>query len=587
MQTSDNNRDPLKNTASSRNLPVLSENVEPGTKAYQKKIRQGTVKHLQPEMADCSRGGDFEGVPKLETFIKQAIEQNVTSQKELTQLKKRFAKEEKVSTPANIEILKTYHRLQKEGKVKGQPHFAKLFRKRNIRSLAGVSVVTVLTKPFYCPGKCVFCPTEEGMPKSYLSNEPGAMRAVLNDFDPHLQTKNRLRSLKNQGHPTDKVEVIVLGGTFSSYPHPYQHAFVRQLYNSLNKTKFRKLEEAQRFNETAEHRMIALSLETRPDHVTKKELIRFRKLGCTKVQIGIQSLYDDVLELNKRGETVAQGREAIKLIKDAGFKIAIHMMPNLPGSDPERDYQMMKTVFTDAAYKPDFLKLYPCSVVPYSELKRWWEDGKYESYDDETLANLIVRIKKEVPEFLRIERLIRDIPGESILSGSLITNLRQMIQQKREKEGGKWECRCIRCREIRGADVREEDVIYKQQDFEASDGHEYFLTFEDKKQDKLLSLLRLRFHSYLNSNESHFIPELNGCAIIREVHTYGFQVEIGKTHQTAPQHLGLGRKLIEKAETITRKRGIKKLAVIASIGTREYYRKWGYKLVGTYMIKNL
>jgi elongator complex protein 3 len=523
---------------------------------------------------------------KLEAFIRQAIRTKIRSEEDLSKLKKKFSRDEKVPTPANIEILKTYNRMREEGSVKEQPHFNKLFRKRKIRSLAGVSVVTVLTKPFYCPGKCVFCPTEAGMPKSYLSNEPGAMRAVLNDFDPKLQVQNRLRSLKNQGHPTDKVEIIVLGGTLSAYPHAYQTSFVRQLYNALNGTKHRKLIDAQTVNETTEHRCIALSLETRPDHVTKDELKRFRKLGCTKVQIGIQSLYDDVLELNKRGETVAQGRESIKLIKDAGFKIAIHMMPNLPGSDPERDYLMMKKVFTDQAYKPDFLKLYPCSVVPFSELKRWWEDGKYESYDDETLTNLIIRIKKEVPEFIRLERIIRDIPGESILSGSLITNLRQIIQNKRDKEGN-WNCRCIRCREIKGLDVREQDVIYKQDEFKASDGYEYFLTYEDKRQDKILSLLRLRFHSYLGTKKKHFIPELNDCAIIREVHTYGFQVEIGKTHDSAPQHLGLGRKLIAKAEEITKKAGIKKLAVIASIGTREYYRKWGYKLVGTYMIKDL
>lgn len=523
---------------------------------------------------------------KLTHLVRHALEQNIQTEEALDRFRKEFAKREKIATPGNIEMARAYESLLEQGAAPANPAFQKLLQKRKIRSLAGVSVVTVLTKPFYCPGKCVFCPTEAGMPKSYLSNEPGAMRAVLNDFDPVLQTENRLKSLKHQGHPTDKIEMIVLGGTFSSYPHPYQTAFVRQLYNALNGTHYRRLADAQKHNETAEHRAIALSLETRPDHVTKKELVRFRKLGCTKVQIGIQSLYDDVLELNKRGETVEQGREAIQLIKDAGFKLAIHMMPNLPGSTPERDYEMMKAVFEDPAYKPDFLKLYPCLVVPFSELEHWWRRGEYQPYDDKTLTELIIRIKKIVPEFVRIERLIRDIPGDSILAGSLITNLRQMIQNDRAKHG-EWECRCIRCREIRNDLVEESDIIYKEQDFPSSGGHEHFLTFEDRRQDKLLSLLRLRFPSYLYTDQNHFIPELRNAAVVREIHTYGFQVGIGKRHATAPQHLGLGRQLLEKAEKITRQAGIKKLAVIASIGTREYYRKWGYELEGTYMVKGL
>lgn len=523
---------------------------------------------------------------KLEAFIVQAIHKKIRNEKELTKFKKEFAKQNDIDTPSNIEILKTYEKLRAAGKLEEQTHFQKLFRKRKIRSLAGVSVITVLTKPFYCPGKCVFCPTEIGMPKSYLSNEPGAMRAVLNDFDPIKQVTNRLRSLKNQGHPTEKVELIVLGGTFSAYKHPYQTAFVRQLYNALNGTNFRRMSDAQKFNETTEHRAIALSLETRPDHVTKQELRRFRELGCTKVQIGIQSLYDDVLTLNKRGETVEQGRNSIQLIKDAGFKIAVHMMPNLPGSDPERDFQMMKILFEDPAYKPDFLKLYPCSVVPFSELEHWWRRGEYVPYDDQTLTELIVRIKKIVPEFVRIERLVRDIPGESILAGSLITNLRQLIQEKRDKEG-QWICRCIRCREIRGKEVSPENIVQKTTSFPAAGGKEYFLTYEDASRDKILSLLRLRFPSYLYTQKRHFIPELEGAAVIREVHTYGFQLALGAQSGESPQHLGLGKKLIREAEIITKKEGIKRLAVIASIGTREYYKKWGYEQEGTYMMKSL
>lgn len=520
----------------------------------------------------------------LEDFIREALSTELKSENDLAQLKKRFAREQGVQTPSNIQIIKTYQALRKRGDIEENQKFVKLFQKRKIRSLAGVSVLTVLTKPYYCPGKCVFCPTEQGMPKSYLSNEPGAMRAVLNDFDPKKQIQTRLKSLNHQGHPTDKAEIIVLGGTFSAYKHSYQTAFIRQLYNALNETQCRSLKEAQKINEITKHRCVGLSLETRPDHVTEKELKRFRRLGCTKVQIGLQSLYDDVLELNKRGETVEQGKKAIQLIRDAGFKFSVHMMPNLPGSTPERDYQMMHQLFTDPAYKPDFLKLYPCVVVPYSELKRWWEKGEYKPYDDEMLMELIIRIKKIIPEYVRIDRLVRDIPGDSILAGSLITNLRQLVQEQSGHDQ-KALCRCIRCREIRNQSVKKENIVYKTQSFEASGGQEHFLTYEDAKQDKLLSLLRLRFPSQLYSGEKHFISELTGAAIIREVHTYGFQVEIGKTHESSPQHFGLGQKLIQKAEAIAQNAEIKKMAVIASIGTREYYRKWGYELEGTYMTK--
>ncbi|MBT5016131.1 tRNA uridine(34) 5-carboxymethylaminomethyl modification radical SAM/GNAT enzyme Elp3 [Candidatus Peregrinibacteria bacterium] len=520
---------------------------------------------------------------EIKQFIKEAQKANLQSEEDITDFKNNFAKRHKKSTLANYNIVKTYHALVKNGQLQEDPEFLKRFRKRKIRSLSGVSVITVLTKPWYCPGKCVFCPTEKDMPKSYLSNEPGAMRAVLNDFDPTRQIKTRLRSLQNQGHPTDKVEIIVLGGTFSAYPHAYQTAFIRNLYNALNGTNFRSLKKAQKYNETTTHRCIALSLETRPDHITKNELRRFRQLGCTKLQIGIQSIYDDVLKLNKRGETVEQGIKAVELARDAGFKFSFHIMPNLPGSTPERDYQMMEQLFKDPAYKPDFLKLYPCTVVPYSELEKWWERGEYQPYDDDTLLKLIIKSKKLVPEYCRIDRLVRDIPGESILAGNLSTNLRQLIQIKEKKPI----CRCIRCREIRNDTVNPKNISLKVQEFEAAHGQEFFLTYDDTKKDKLLSLLRLRFPSYLLGNKKHFISELQNAAIIREIHTYGFQVEIGKTNKNASQHLGLGRKLLKKAEQITKKAGFNKIAVIASIGTREYYRKFGYHLEGTYMVKSL
>jgi len=517
-------------------------------------------------------------------FIRQAVEAAPKNECELSQFKKKYARKEGGGISSNVQLLNVYRELIEKGEIKENQTLTALLRKRKIRSLAGVAVITVLTKPYYCPGHCTFCPSEKGMPKSYLSNEPGAMRAVLNDFDAARQVKTRLKSLESQGHPVDKIELIVLGGTFAAYPKTYQSNFIRQLYNTLNGAKDRTLALAQKRNETAKHRCVALSLETRADTITPKELQRYRKLGCTKLQIGIQALDDKILKRVKRGETVEQGKQALQLIRDAGFKFSVHMMPNLPGSTPEKDFQMMKQLFEDPAYKPDFLKLYPCTVVPYSELEKEWRKGEYQPYDKKTLSKLLLRMKTVMPEYVRIDRLVRDIPGDSILAGNVVTNLRQLLQEEGELKGN-WPCRCIRCREIRTAEVNPKNIVYKEQSFDAAGGKEFFLTYEDKKQDKILSLLRLRFPSQLFTHKKHFIPELEDSAIVREIHTYGFQVGIGERQDKATQHLGLGHQLLEKAEAITKKAGFRRLAVIASIGTREYYRKWGYRLQGTYMLK--
>ena len=518
----------------------------------------------------------------LKLFIKQAAVLGIYSESDLHKFKKKFARSLNTTLPTNIQLQKVYEELKKEG-WEGDIKLQKLFRKRKIRTLSGVSVITVLTKPYPCPGKCVFCPTEPGMPKSYLSNEPGAMRAVLDDFHPKDQVKTRLQSLKSQGHETDKIEMIVLGGTFSSYEKRYQKNFVRALYNACNPTPGKSLAEAQRINESSPHRIIGLSLETRPDHITEKEVKHMRELGCTKVQIGLQHTNNEVLALNKRGEVIEDSIRAIQLMKDAGLKIATHLMPNLPGSTPEMDVAMIHEVLTDAKFKPDHIKIYPCVVTPYSELESWWKEGRFEAYSDETLMDILVQMKRSVPEFVRIERLFRDIPGESILEGSQKTNMRQLLQDKMKKENVS--CRCIRCREIKDLNYDPAETVLKIEEFDASEGKEFFLSFNDTKRDLLCSLLRLRFSSYSLKGKKHFIPELENAALIREVHTYGAQVKIGKNSSSESQHVGLGRQLIEEAEKLAKRGGYKKMAIIAGIGTRNYYRKWGYELEGTYMTK--
>ena len=370
----------------------------------------------------------------LEQFIREAHEKGISSEDELHQLKKRYAKKSGQPLFSNFELQDTYKTMLDQG-FEGSEHLQRLMRKRKVRTESGVSVITVLMKPFSCPGKCVFCPTEPGMPKSYLSNEPGAMRAVLDDFDPSAQVKTRLESLRRQGHETSKIEMIVLGGTFSAYPRTYQDMFVKALYDSCNGFVSDTLEAAQIANESADHKIIGLSLETRPDHINEEELLNMRRLGCTKLQIGVQHTNNEILAYNKRGETIEDTIAAFKLIKDAGIKIATHLMPNLPGSNPEMDLEMVRDYFENPIFRPDQLKLYPCVVTPYSELEEWWKDGRFKAYSDEVLMDLLSDMLQLIPRYVRLERLFRDIPGETILEGSQKTNMRQLLEDRMREKG--------------------------------------------------------------------------------------------------------------------------------------------------------
>lgn len=511
----------------------------------------------------------------------------VTDSEKLHSIKKKHAGVINGDPVGNIELIKAYRSLVSRGKLPNDAGFLKILRKRGVRSRSGIASVTVITKSFPCPGSCVFCPNEPKMPKSYLSNEPAIMRAILNDFDPYKQVLSRLNGLNKTGHITDKVDVIVSGGTFSFYPYRYQSDFVRNIYNALNypKSRARSLAEAQRINETSLNRCIGLSVETRPDHIDEEELIRLRKFGVTKIEVGIQSLNDRVLKLNKRGHTVAQAQKSLQLMRDAGFKINCHMMPNLYGSDIENDLNDFKELFSNSAYLPDWLKIYPCIVVPWSALEKMYKDGKYKPYTDEELIDLMIEIKRLVPEYTRITRLYRDIPSNIVIGGSKLSNLRQIVHQRMDKQGIK--CRCIRCREIRDEKIFLGQTEMRVKEFDASEGKEFFISFDDVSKDKICSLLRLRFTSYSLKGENHFIKELNGAALIREVHTYGEQVKIASGAVGESQHIGLGKRMILEAERISRENGFKKIAVISGIGVREYYKKLGYRLEGTYMVKKL
>jgi len=518
--------------------------------------------------------------------------------------------------------------------IKETKNFLKNIQMKQVRTISGVTPVTVLTKPFPCPGKCIFCPNDVRMPKSYLSDEPGAQRATRNKFDPYAQTYNRLLAYKAIGHITDKVELIILGGTWTSYPESYQIWFVKRCFDAINdfdedstifpvdsekgmpfedkdleeiqgeifnksyneiiskallpkrsdaqreKSTWKELLSVQKVNETSITRCIGLVIETRPDEITEQEVVRIRKLGATKTQIGFQSLNNKVLDKNKRGHNVQTTRNAVKLLRQAGFKIHAHWMPNLYGSTPKEDIKDYKKMFDDKDFRPDELKIYPCSLIASAELMQYYKKGLWKPYTPEALSHVLKEVFKNTPAYCRITRMIRDIGSQDIVIGNKKTNYRQIVEAELKKEG--FTPLEIRSREIKNKEISLNDLHLDIVEYETSCSNEFFLQYVTE-QNEIAGFLRLSIPTITN-----FLYELKGCAIIREVHVYGISVPIGEHKEGKAQHLGLGTKLIEEASKISRKNNFKSLAVISSIGTREYYKKFGFKLnEGLYQIKSL
>lgn len=512
----------------------------------------------------------------IQYIIEQAIDRRVRNEVDLKRVKKEAAKKFGVAIIPNSDILTVYRELIDRGVMQRDDTLWQLFSKRKIRNLSGVAVITVLTKPYFCPGRCVYCPTEARMPKSYLANEPGAARALMHEFDPYRQVAARLKTLAANGHVTDKCELIVLGGTWTAYPKRYQTWFIKRCFDAFNEVPSSTLDTAKTRNETARHRVIGLTLETRPDHVTHAEAARMRWLGCTRVQLGVQSTDQAVLDITKRDQTNAQVIAATRILKEAGFKISHHYMQGLPGATIASDIQTIRDAFYTPDFQPDHIKIYPTVVIKTSVLYHWWKKGRYTPYTEEELTRLLIEIKRLVPEWCRIERLIRDIPAESIHAGNKITNLRQVMQQHGVV------CRCIRCREPQEAVVEPNAVELVRRDYDASGGKEIFLSFESRDRQTIYAFTRLR----LQQIARHWLPVLQDAAVIREIHTYGKLAQID-SGAGAVQHHGFGRRLMVEAERIAREAGYKKMAVIAGVGVREYFRKLGYSLQDEYMVKDL
>jgi len=476
-------------------------------------------------------------------------------------------------------------------------HLNSMLIKTKIRSISGIVPLTLFTKGVACPFNCIYCPSEPNVPKSYLSDEPAVMRAIRSHYDPYIQTQSRLIMFALSGHSVDKVEMIIKGGTFSFLPKRYRTFFVSRIFQACNVDTKKYLKDgitaplkstlinAQEQNESAPSRIIGINIETRPDYINKDELIYLRKLGVTHVEIGVQTLFDEIYTKIKRGHTVEDVVQATLQLKDAGFKVGYHFMLNLPGSSPEKDVEMLKMGFEDARFKPDHLKLYPTTVTKFTHLAELYKKGEYKPYSLEKMNNVVLNIKKHiVPPWVRIGRLTRDITTNMMEAQLFPPNLREVIQKKQLVEH--IQCQCIRCREIQ-LDAPALPITTRITKYESSGGREYFIEKIDAKK-RCLGFIRLRFPSYLfNAAIKPIIATLNGAALIRELHVYGKSTPIGEHEKKSSQHRGFGEELLILVEEIARKEGVKKLAVISGIGVRDYYRNRGYALSQTYMVKKL
>jgi elongator complex protein 3 len=477
-------------------------------------------------------------------------------------------------------LVAAYREFVERGELKQDPDLLSRIRMKPIRTLSGVTTVTVLTKPYPCPGKCIFCPTDVRMPKSYLPDEPGAMRALQHEFEPYDQVKARIEALDALGHPTDKIELLVLGGTWSSYRKDYQEWFLQRCFDAMNEEDSTSLLDAQSINENADHRCVGLVIETRPDHINPSELSWLRSLGVTKVQIGVQSLDDRILDLNKRGHSVVEARAAVALLRAAGFKIVLHWMPNLLGATVESDRVDFRRLWTDLC--PDEIKIYPTQLLANAELYDYWLKGEYTPYTTEELVDLIADIKMDIPRYCRVNRIIRDIPSTHVIEGNKRTSLRQDVHREMEKRNT--HCQCVRCREVRGASVEIEKLALDDLVYQAGGAEEHFLSFVSPN-DKLVGFLRLSLPS--ENSPTIDIEDLKGAAIIREVHVYGQSLQVGEEQLGAAQHAGLGSKLIDYAEELARHKGFSKMAVISAVGTRNYYLQRDFYRGELYLVKEL
>ena len=461
-----------------------------------------------------------------------------------------------------------------------------LAMRKSTRTISGVTPVAVMTMPMPCPGKCVYCPTFSATPQSYTPESPAVLRGIECQFDAAKQIQVRLDGLADMGHPIDKIELIIMGGTFLATPKDYQYQFVKDCFDAMNGIVSASLDQAKKRNENAACRCVGLCVETRPDFCGEEEVKRMLEFGTTRVEMGVQTLDDEIYRLVNRGHLVEDVVRATALLKKYGFKVHYHWMPGLPGSTPEHDLAMSRQLFDDPRFRPDGLKIYPTMVVAGTELEKWFRDGRYQPYSDNTLLDLVANIKAIVPKYVRISRVLRDIPVKFIVAGYK-DSLRGPVKKRMQEKG--IECHCIRCREYghrAASGWKIGEPVLKRIDYTASGGTEIFLSFEDEN-ETLFGLLRLRIQSEAIpiSGLENTIP----TAIIRELHVYGQEVPLKNQSPYAAQHKGLGKALLKEAERIAcEELKAPQVLVLSGVGAKEYYRaEFDYQSVGDYMVKRL
>jgi elongator complex protein 3 len=485
--------------------------------------------------------------------------------------------------PTNADVLAEATDLERE-------RILPKLRLKPVRSLSGINVIAVMSKPDPCPhGRCVYCPSIDNVPNSYTGREPSTMRGMQNEYDAYRQVSSRLDQLRRIGHSVGKVELIVQGGTFPATPLVYQRTFVKRCLDAITGEDSRSLAEAKWKAERSKIKNVGITFETRPDYAKEKQIDDMLEMGVTKVEVGVQNVYDEIYRLVERGHTLRDVTDATRLLKDAGLKVCYHMMPGLPGSTYKRDLDGFHTIFKNNAFKPDMLKIYPCLVLKESKLYDWWNEGKYSAYTTEEATHLIAEVKTFLPSWVRIMRVQRDIPAQLILDGVKKSNLRQIVFENLKAQGVR--CRCIRCREVGhrfmrdGVEPNLSSVELTVQRYEASGGIEYFIAFEDVEKDVLVGFLRLR----IPSKKAHR-PEitLGETSLVRELHVYGPLVPVGRYVSGSWQHQGYGKALLREAERISRDVfGFKNILVTSALGSRNYFNLQGYTLHGPYMAKAL
>lgn len=523
---------------------------------------------------------------ELNSLLKEVREKGVADRRQIEKLKLALAR--KIGRiPRNSELISLLDE-------KGKRVLRNLLIKKPVRSISGVSVIAVMTSPAPCPhGRCIYCPGGPlfDTPQSYTGREPASMRGAEFAYDPYLQFRARMKALEENGHPTSKIELIVMGGTFPARSWSYQRWFVKCCFDAANNEKASSLEEAHALNERSSHRIIGLTIETRPDFCKEEHVDKMLALGCTRVEIGVQTIYDDILEKVRRGHTVRDTIDATRIARDSGLKICYHLMPGLPGSSLERDLEMFEMILEDSNFMPDMLKIYPTLVIPGTELHKMYLRGDYRPYSMEDLVSLLVEIKKIVPRWVRIMRVNRDIPTNIIVDGVKKSNLRQIVLDRLKELGLR--CECIRCREIghklisgeiSPSDLGKLTFKLNRYEYEAAGGIEIFLAFENEELDALAGYLRLRF-PMKRVHREEVTPR---SALVRELHVYGPEVPVGSRDEGAIQHRGLGRRLLKEAERIALEEfDCEKILVTSGVGARPYYRSLGYTRDGPYMSKTL